>query len=157
VFTLQVQLAPINVLVEMPMTRWLFGGLFPWTHRKCPCKMPEAHRESAVTVQVSAEMLMTGRLCWSVPYIVRVPLHLLERPVSGCRPSLLEPAILKFILTNQLIRWGVELTVDVAARHIICEDLTKLKNFNLLNFAWSAYAYLPTILSKPNKQCTLLV
>jgi len=46
------------------------------------------------TVQVSAEMLMTVRLCRLVHYIVRVPLHMLERPVSGCRPSLLEPAIL---------------------------------------------------------------
>jgi len=59
--------------------------------------MPEAHRESAValsSVQVSTEMLMTGRLCRSVHYMVRVLLHVLERLVSGCRPSLLEPAVL---------------------------------------------------------------
>jgi len=48
--------------------------------------MPEGHRESAVYLerQVSVEMLMTGWLCWSVPYMVRVPLYMLERPVSGC-------------------------------------------------------------------------
>jgi len=59
--------------------------------------MPEAHRESAValcSVQVSAEMLMTGRLCRSVHCMVRVPLHMLERPVSGLRSSLLDPAML---------------------------------------------------------------
>jgi len=51
-----------------------------------PLQMPEAHRESACscTVQVSTEILMTGRLCQSVPYMVGVPLHMLERPVSEC-------------------------------------------------------------------------
>jgi len=38
-----------------------------------------------------SEMLMTGLLCWSVTYIARVPL--LEIPVSGSRPSLVEPEI----------------------------------------------------------------
>jgi len=55
-------------------------------------QMPEAHQESAVAQ--SAEMLMTGRLCWSLHCMVREPLHMLERPVSGCSPSLLETAIL---------------------------------------------------------------
>jgi len=40
-------------------------------------------------------MLMTGRLCRSVSCMVRVLLHMLERPVSGCRPSLLEVTILR--------------------------------------------------------------
>jgi len=37
--------------------------------------------------------------------LVRVPLHMLERPVSGCRPSPLELAIVddKQKLTNYLI------------------------------------------------------
>jgi len=46
------------------------------------------------TVWVSAEMLMTGRLCRSVHCMVGVPLHMPEKLVSGCRPSLLEPEIL---------------------------------------------------------------
>jgi len=57
--------------------------------------MSEAHRESAVcTIQVSVEMLMAGWLCRCVPFMVRVPLHMLEITVSGCRPSRLELAIL---------------------------------------------------------------
>jgi len=34
--------------------------------------------------------------------MVRVPLHMLERPVSGCRPSLLETTILTLKETNKL-------------------------------------------------------
>jgi len=35
--------------------------------------------------------------------MVRGPLHMLERPLSGCRPSLLEPAILTLKLAITII------------------------------------------------------
>jgi len=43
---------------------------------------------------------MTGRLCPSVQCMVRVSQPILEKPVSGCRPSLLELAILTLKYTN---------------------------------------------------------
>jgi len=45
--SLQVQVGPIEVLVEMWMTRWWFG-IVQFKTYGMPLQMPEAHRESAV-------------------------------------------------------------------------------------------------------------
>jgi len=51
-------------------------------------------------VHVATEMLITGRLCWSVPYMDHVLSHMMERPISRCRPSHPERAILTLNTTN---------------------------------------------------------
>jgi len=81
-------------LVEIQMTRLWFGivlfniedNLYNFTHAICP-KRSERRR---CTVQVSTEMQMSWVVgSVSALYITQVLLRLRERPVAGCRSSLL--------------------------------------------------------------------
>jgi len=74
--------------------RWLNGGLglSPITKRKCPCNIPEAHRESAValskywTVQLRCRCLVS--CIGQCPVWCECRCIKLERPALRCRPGL---------------------------------------------------------------------
>jgi len=91
--SLQVHLDPSEVLVEMPMTRWWFG-IVPFNTNKIPCKCMKLIGKA----QLQCPGIGRNADDWTVVsvnalYGVSAAAYA-GRPVSGCRPSFLEPAIL---------------------------------------------------------------
>jgi len=69
----------IEQLVEMPRTR-LWFGIITFNKEEMPLQYTWSSSEKgSCTVKVSTVLLMAMRLCRSVPYMVRVPLHMLEK------------------------------------------------------------------------------